>query len=140
MSYRLKNSDFKLFLGIFDGKVRDLCVYVGDGIVVYFGIFLSGKSIPLGGEWDWLERGQEIIYWQIRRGWGVVVLDANRRGFVMWFGWIIDINITLKRHFLWMNKKDVLGLRLLPGITGKMESTPRWVKTRFCAKSEICFN
>lgn len=23
-----------------------------------------------------------------------------------------------------MNKKDVLGLRLLPGITGKMESTP----------------
>ena len=39
-----------------------------------------------------------------------------------------------------MNKKDVLGLRLLPGITWKMESTPRWVKTRFCAKSGFCFS
>ena len=40
MSYRLKNSDFKPFLGIFDGKVSDLLVYVGEGIGVYFWIFL----------------------------------------------------------------------------------------------------
>ncbi len=46
MSYRLKNSDFKPFFGIFDGKVSDLLVYVGEGIGVYFWIFLSGKSVP----------------------------------------------------------------------------------------------
>lgn len=33
-----------------------------------------------------------------------------------------------------MNKKDVLGLRLLPGITGKMESTPPLVQCRNCSK------
>ena len=50
MSYRLKNSDFKPFLGFFDGKVSDLWVHVGDGIGVYFWIFLSGKSVPgVGG-------------------------------------------------------------------------------------------
>ena len=48
IGYRLKNSDFKLFLGIFDGKVRDLCVYVGEGIVVYFGMVLSMESVPRG--------------------------------------------------------------------------------------------
>lgn len=48
MSYRLKNSDFKPFFGIFDGKVSDLLVYVGEGIGVYFGIVLSGESIPRG--------------------------------------------------------------------------------------------
>jgi hypothetical protein len=42
----LKNSDFKPFLAIFNGKVNDLWVYVGDGIGVYFGMFLSGKSVP----------------------------------------------------------------------------------------------
>nr|DAZ60631.1 MAG TPA: hypothetical protein [Caudoviricetes sp.] len=25
-------------------------MYVGEGIVVYFGVFLSGKSVPGGGE------------------------------------------------------------------------------------------
>ena len=49
MSYRLKNSDFKPFLGIFNGKVSDLWVYVGEGIGVYFGIFSSGESVPGGG-------------------------------------------------------------------------------------------
>lgn len=46
MSYRLKNSDFKPFLDILDGKVSDLRVYVRDGIEVYFGIFLSRESVP----------------------------------------------------------------------------------------------
>lgn len=51
MSYRLKNSDFKPFLGFLEGKVNDLWVYMGEGIGVYFGIFLSGKSIPrVGGK------------------------------------------------------------------------------------------
>jgi hypothetical protein len=50
MVYRLKNSDFKPFLAIFNGKVNDLWVYVGDGIGVYFGMFLSGESIPRIGE------------------------------------------------------------------------------------------
>jgi hypothetical protein len=43
-------------------------------------------------------------------------------------GWIIwrefDINITLKRHFLRMNKKDVLGLRPAAWNVQKMESMP----------------
>lgn len=46
MSYRLKNSDFKTFLGILEGKVNDLWVYVGKGIGVYFGMVLSGESVP----------------------------------------------------------------------------------------------
>ena len=46
MSYRLKNSDFKPFLDILDGKVSDLRVYIEEGIGVYFGIFLSGKMYP----------------------------------------------------------------------------------------------
>lgn len=49
MSYRLKNSDFKPFLVIFDGKVSDLGAYVGEGIGIYFRVFLSGKSIPQVG-------------------------------------------------------------------------------------------
>ena len=49
MSYRLKNSDFKPFLGIFDGKVSDLLVYAREGIGVYFWIFSSGKSVPRVG-------------------------------------------------------------------------------------------
>nr|DAI12129.1 MAG TPA: hypothetical protein [Bacteriophage sp.] len=43
MSYRLKNSDFKPFLGIFDGKVSDLLVHVREGIGIYFGVFCQGK-------------------------------------------------------------------------------------------------
>lgn len=50
MIYRLKNSDFKPFFGIFDEKVSDLWVYVREGIGVYFGIFLSGKVCPGVGE------------------------------------------------------------------------------------------
>lgn len=46
MSYRLKNSDFKPFLGIFDGKVSDLLVHVGEGIGIYFGVFCQGKMYP----------------------------------------------------------------------------------------------
>ena len=46
MSYRLKNSDFKLFLGVLDGKVRDTGAYVGEGIGIYFGVFSAGKSMP----------------------------------------------------------------------------------------------
>lgn len=37
--------------------MSDLQVYVGKGIVVYFGIVLSGKSVPGVGE-----KCQEIIY------------------------------------------------------------------------------
>ena len=50
MSYRLKNSDFKPFLGILSGKLIDLGAHVGEGIEVHFGMFLSGKSVPRGGE------------------------------------------------------------------------------------------
>ena len=53
MSYRLKNSDFKPFLGIFDGKMSDLQVYVGEGIGIYFEIFWSGESVPRGGLGKW---------------------------------------------------------------------------------------
>ena len=49
MSYRLKNSDFKPFLGILSGKLIDLGAHVGEGIEVHFGMFLSGESVP--GEW-----------------------------------------------------------------------------------------
>ena len=49
MSYRLKNSDFKPFLGIFDKKVSDLWVYVGESIGVYFEVFLLGENVPRGG-------------------------------------------------------------------------------------------
>ena len=59
MSYRLKNSDFKPFLGISDGKMSDLLVYVGEGIGMYFGIFLSGESVPGEG---WLDG--ETIKWR----------------------------------------------------------------------------
>ena len=52
MSYRLKNSDFKLFLGIFDGKVSDLWVHVREGIKVHFGMFLLRESVPRGVEID----------------------------------------------------------------------------------------
>lgn len=46
MAYRLKNSDFKPFFGIFDEKVSDLWVYVREGIGVYFVVFSSGESVP----------------------------------------------------------------------------------------------
>lgn len=39
-----------------------------------------------------------------------------------------------------MNKKDVLGFGLLPGIPKKMESIPHWMESRFCAKGEIYFS
>ena len=49
MSYRLKNSDFKLFLGIFDRKVNDLHVYVGEGIGIYFlDILVREKCTRIG--------------------------------------------------------------------------------------------
>ena len=46
MSYRLKNSDFMPFLGIFDEKVSDSGVYAGEGTGIYLGMFSSGKNIP----------------------------------------------------------------------------------------------
>ena len=46
MSYRLKNSDFKPFLSILEGKVNDLWMYVGESIGIYFEIVLAGKSVP----------------------------------------------------------------------------------------------
>ena len=49
MSYRLKNSNFKPFLGIFYEKLRDLGAHVGEGIEVHFGMFLSVESVPGGG-------------------------------------------------------------------------------------------
>lgn len=46
MSYRLKNSDFKPFLGILEGKVSDLWVHIRESIEVHFGIVLAGESVP----------------------------------------------------------------------------------------------
>lgn len=65
MSHRLKNSDFRPFLGVLDGKVRDSGAYVGEGIGVYFGIISSVESIP-GGR--------------------MRVLEMERIGFVVWIG------------------------------------------------------
>ena len=48
MGHRLKNSDFRPFLGVLDGKVRDSGVYVREGIGSYFRVNLSGESIPRG--------------------------------------------------------------------------------------------
>ena len=53
MVYRLKNSDFKPFLGIFDGRVSDFWVYVGEGIGVCFGIFFVRESVPGEGRIGW---------------------------------------------------------------------------------------
>lgn len=64
MSYRLKNSDFKPFLGIFDRKVNDLWVHVGEGIGIYFGVISSGESVPgvgVGGEVD--GKRVEFVVW-----------------------------------------------------------------------------
>ena len=36
-----------------------------------------------------------------------------------------------------MNEKDVLGLRLLPGITGKMESIPHWHGISLLCKKRV---
>jgi hypothetical protein len=49
MAYRLKNSDFRLFLGVLDEKVMNWWVCAGEGIGVYFGVFSSGKSVPRDG-------------------------------------------------------------------------------------------
>lgn len=46
MSYRLKNSDFKLFLVILGGKASDLLVCMKEGIWLYFGVFCQGKMYP----------------------------------------------------------------------------------------------
>lgn len=52
MSYRLKNSDFKPFLGSFGWKMMNWWVCAGEGIGVYFGVFLSGRNIPQSGVGD----------------------------------------------------------------------------------------
>nr|DAX02656.1 MAG TPA: hypothetical protein [Bacteriophage sp.]DAZ63098.1 MAG TPA: hypothetical protein [Caudoviricetes sp.] len=49
MNYRLKNIDFKPFLGILSEKMSDLQVYVGEGTGIYFGVFLAGENVP--GVW-----------------------------------------------------------------------------------------
>ena len=41
--------------------MNDLWVYVGEGIGVYFGIVLSGESVPRVRE-ERVEKCQEIIY------------------------------------------------------------------------------
>lgn len=49
MSHRLKNSDFKPFLGILSGKVSDLYAHVGEGMGVYFlDIFVREKYTRVG--------------------------------------------------------------------------------------------
>lgn len=52
MSCRLKNSDFRPFLGVLERKVRNSGAYVGEGIGIYFGVFsVMGKYAPgQGGE------------------------------------------------------------------------------------------
>ena len=54
--------------------MRDLGVHVGEGIGVYFGIFLSGKSVPGVGEVE-VSRNYLLTDWE---GQKVVVLAANR--------------------------------------------------------------
>ena len=104
-----------------------------------FGIFLSGISVPGEGSGiGW--KGFKKLFIDRLRGERVVVLAANRRGFMRWFGGIVDINIALIRYFLRMNEKDVLGARPASGNVQKMESVPHWAKSRFCAKSGIYFN
>ena len=56
--------------------MRDLGVHVGEGIEVYLGIFLSGKSVPRGVEVE-VSRNYLLTDWE---GQKVVVLAANRRG------------------------------------------------------------
>ena len=56
MSYRLKNSDFRLFFGVLDGKVRDSGVYIGEGIGIYFRVFLSGESMSGVGGWSGVKK------------------------------------------------------------------------------------
>nr|DAY99696.1 MAG TPA: hypothetical protein [Caudoviricetes sp.] len=46
MSYRLKNSDFKPFLGNLGWGMSDLLVHIREGIEVHFGIVLAGESVP----------------------------------------------------------------------------------------------
>lgn len=49
MSYRLKNSDFKPFLGILNGKMSELWVYMGEGIGIYFlDILVREKCTRIG--------------------------------------------------------------------------------------------
>ena len=49
MGHRLKNSDFRPFLGVLEGKVRDSVVYTGEGTGMYFGMFSSVESMPRDG-------------------------------------------------------------------------------------------
>ena len=61
MDHRLKNSVFRPFLCVLEGKVRDLGVYVGEGIGIYFGVFLSGESMPRGGSAGEVSRNYLLI-------------------------------------------------------------------------------
>lgn len=102
-------------------------------------MILSGKSVPGEGSGiGW--KGFKKLFIDRLRGERVVVLAANRRGFMRWFGGIVDINIALIRYFLRMNEKDVLGARPASGNVQKMESVPHWAKSRFCAKSGFYFS
>lgn len=42
----MENSDFRLFLGVLEEKVRDLGAHVREGIEVHFGMFLSREMYP----------------------------------------------------------------------------------------------
>lgn len=46
MGYRLKNSDFRLFLGVLEGKVKGSGVYVGEGRGYILECFRQGKVYP----------------------------------------------------------------------------------------------
>jgi hypothetical protein len=63
MIYRLKNSDFKPFLGIFGWEMSDLWVCMEEGIGMYFGIFCQGKVHPGVGR-----SVKKLFIGQIRKG------------------------------------------------------------------------
>ena len=56
MGHRLKNSDFRPFLDVLEGKMRDSGAYVGEGKGIYLGMFSSGESMPRDGIVGEIER------------------------------------------------------------------------------------
>lgn len=48
--------------------MSDLQVYVGEGIGVHFGIFLSGENVPRGGKWvESVMECRDGIRWRLGR-------------------------------------------------------------------------
>ena len=79
MDYRLKNSDFRPFLGALEGKVRDsggVCKRgYGD---IFWSVFVRGKYAP-GGRGR--RRGVKKLFIDRLREKKAGVLDGNRRGY-----------------------------------------------------------